>query len=343
MTAVAELTKGDRSLLESALGDDVLGMLEDETVGDILIRPWGISMDTFDRGLVETRIVPRSGQIDGVLRVVSGLTGGKVSDHNPIVECKLPLAGGARLAGIMYGEGESFLTLRRHRAIPVSLQAYDHATARCNEEGFRRGLEERPALEVSASSPVAVVRGLIAGRVPLLINGPTGSGKTTLLQACVNEAAAQEPNAHYLFIEDTPELQSLAPHRTFMRTTPFLTLRDLARAALRHRPTWIIFGEVRGAEALDAVNAAITGHPIMATVHARSAKGALNRIVAAIGEAVVNVDRERIVDAFGAVLSVRRKRVQSGRDEYHISEVVSVDDVSGGRWNVRSLLKESSA
>lgn len=342
MMSAAEVSKGTRTLLESALGDDVLCMLEDETVGDILVRPWGISIDTFDRGLVATGIVPRAGQIDGALRVVSGMTGGSVSDQNPILECKLPLAGGARLAGIMYGEGESFLTLRRHRAIPVSLDSYDHATARGRQEGFRRAFGEQGGVEASASSPVAVVRGLIAGRVPLLINGPTGSGKTTLLQACVSEAAAQEPNAHYLFIEDTPELQSRAPHRTFMRTTPYLTLRDLARAALRHRPTWIIFGEVRGAEALDAVNAAITGHPIMATIHARSAIGALNRMVAAIGEAVVNVDRERIVDAFGAVLSTRRKRVQGGRDEYHISEVVKVDDVSGGRWNVRSLLKESA-
>jgi type IV secretion system protein VirB11 len=342
MSALTELSRADRSLLESALGDDVITMLADELVSDILVRPWGVSIDTFDRGLVATGIVPRPGQIDGALRVISGLTNGKLSERNPILECKLPLAGGARVAGVMYGEGESFLTLRRHRALPVSLADYSHKEIACSKEVS--GTEYREGRGVSAEvfSPVSVVRGLIAGRMPLLINGPTGSGKTTLLQACVHEAATQEPHAHYLFIEDTPELQCLAPHRTFMRTTPYLSMRDLSRAAMRHRPTWIIAGEVRGAEALDVVNAAITGHPVMATIHARSARGALNRMVAAIGEAVVNVDKERIVDAFGAVLSVRRKRVAGGRDAYHISEVVAIDDVTAGRWNVRSLLEDAN-
>jgi type IV secretion system protein TrbB len=339
---VSELSRGDRSLLESALGDDVIAMLADELVSDILVRPWGVSIDTFDRGLIATGIVPRAGQIDGALRVISGLTGGTLSERTPILECKLPLPGGARVAGVMYGEGESFFTLRRHRALPVSLADYhDHNSVRIQEVSrMERG--EIRAVNTAVSSAVSVVRGLIAGRMPLLINGPTGSGKTTLLQACVHEAAAQEPHAHYVFIEDTPELRSWAPHRTFLRTTPYLSVRDLTRASMRHRPTWIIAGEIRGAEALDVVNAAITGHPVMATIHARSARGALNRMVAAIGEAVVTVDKERIVDAFGAVLSVRRKHVAGGRDQYHISEVVAIDDVSGGRWNLRSLLGEAA-
>jgi type IV secretion system protein VirB11 len=346
MSAGSDLSRGDLSLLKSALGDDVLGMLSDENVSDILVRPWGISIDTFDRGLVETGIVPRPGQIDGVLRVTSGVVGGSVTERNPVVECKLPIAGGSRFAGIYYGEGESFYTLRNHRPRPIALSDYNRRPLTASQvarwEGMQRGGEEGGAEAAGSTQAVSVVRGLIAGRTPLLIHGPTGSGKTTLMQACVNEAAVLEPNAHYLIIEDTPELQSRAAHRTFMRTTPYLTLRDLARAALRHRPTWIIFGEVRGAEALDAINAAITGHPIMMTIHAHSSVAALTAVAARIGEAVVNVDYGRIVDAIGACIGVRRRRAAGVPDEYRISEVVAVDDVQVGRWQVRSLLQEGA-
>jgi type IV secretion system protein VirB11 len=335
-----ELSESDRSLLEAALGDEVVRLLGNELVGDILMRPWGVSIDTFDRGLIATGLIPRRGQIEAALRVISGLTGGQVSEQRPIVECQLPLAGGARVAGILYSDGASFLTVRRHREIPVTLDAYESAIKRYAFDGNLRDASEQAFPQGHGSTPVSAVRALIASRTPLLINGPTGSGKTTLLQACVHEAASQEPNAHYLFMEDTPELRSSAPHRTFMRTTPWLTIRELSRASMRHRPNWIIAGEIRGAEALDVVNAAITGHPVMATIHARSARGALDRLGAAIGEAVVNVDRERIADAFGAVVSVRRRVVAHGRDEYHISEVVAIDGVHGGRWNLRSLLKE---
>jgi Flp pilus assembly CpaF family ATPase len=334
------LSASSQSLLESALGDDVLHMLADEAISDVLVRPWGVSVDTFDRGLVATGIVPREGQIEGALRVISGLVGGQVCEQRPIVECQLPVGGGARVAGILYGDGTSFYTLRRHRASPVTLDAYERAD-RLSVAGDARHDARRPGGAVArVTTAVQWVKALLASRTALLINGPTGSGKTTLLQACVHEAAQQESNAHYLFIEEVPELQSRAPHRTFMRTTPWLGVRHLTRAALLHRPTWIIAGEVRGGEALDILNAGITGHPIMATIHARSARGALDRLVAAVGEAVVTVDRDRIADAFGAVLSVRRQIVAGGRDEYHITEVVAIDGAHDGRWNLRSLLKE---
>jgi Flp pilus assembly CpaF family ATPase len=334
------LAAGSRSLLESALGDDVLQLLASESVSDVLVRPWGISVDTFDRGLVATGVVPREGQIEGALRVISGLAGGQVCEQRPIVECQLPVAGGARVAGILYGDGTSFFTLRRHRPSPVTLDAYERAGGSPGAGGTHRSVGLPGVAAGRATTAVAWVKALLGARTALLINGPTGSGKTTLLQACVHEAAAQESNAHYVFIEEVPELQSHAPHRTFMRTTPWLQVRHLTRAALLPRPTWIIAGEVRGGEALDILNAGITGHPIMATIHARSARGALDRLVAAVGEAVVTVDRDRIADAFGAVLSVRRQTVAGGRDEYHITEVVAIDGAHDGRWILRSLLKE---
>ena len=138
-------------------------------------------------------------------------------------------------------------------------------------------------LTASGSLPAAVVdqtAAVLRSRRNVLISGGTGSGKTTLLNALVSLLPAE---GRVISIEDTLELRLRRANclRFEARglTGRDVTIRDLVRHALRHRPDHIVVGEVRGAEAADLLQALNTGHGgSLATVHANNAAAALSRL-----------------------------------------------------------------
>ncbi len=114
----------------------------------------------------------------------------------------------------------------------------------------------------------------------VLISGGTGSGKTTLLNALVSLLPAE---GRVVSIEDTLELRLCRTNGLRFEARGLgdrgVTIRDLVRHALRHRPDHIVVGEVRGAEAADLLQALNTGHGgSLATVHANNAAAALSRL-----------------------------------------------------------------
>ena len=130
---------------------------------------------------------------------------------------------------------------------------------------------------------VDFLRRCIQAQLNILISGGTGSGKTTLLNAL---SAAIPDNERIVTIEDAAELQLNQRHVLRLEARPpniegegAIPIRDLVRNSLRMRPDRIIVGEVRGAEALDMLQAMNTGHDgSLSTVHANSARDALARI-----------------------------------------------------------------
>jgi len=330
MTSASLEDRRGIALLHKALGDEVLRFRQDPAVVDILVRPWGISVDRLGAGLTNTGIVPQPGSIEMVIRTVRSIVGGTVTEDDPLVEVEMP-DDGSRFAGHLCGAG-SYYTIRCHRAVAQRLE--DYHTRGGTEAGEIRALCE-----------------LLNERRSILINGPTGSGKTSLLRACLEYASRVHQQKHFVIIEDTPELAIgfQAQHRTFMLTTRSLTMRDLARTAMRHRPDFLVFGEVRGGEALDVRNYSISGHTTYFTIHAHGAISALNRFAGCIGEAVATVDYDRIVEAVDVVLTAGRRVEKTGtndadgralmRDVFFIKELVRVDDYIGNRWQVTSLLE----
>ena len=117
----------------------------------------------------------------------------------------------------------------------------------------------------------------------MLISGGTGSGKTTLLNALTGFIDARE---RVVTIEETAELRLARDHVVRLEARPAnaegsgaVSVRDLVRAALRMRPDRLVIGEVRGAEALDLLQALNTGHEgSLSTVHANSPLDALRRL-----------------------------------------------------------------
>ena len=149
----------------------------------------------------------------------------------------------------------------------------------------------------------------------ILISGGTSTGKTTLLNAL---AAFLPADDRVVLIEDTAELQIDSPNlvrfeaRRAQGDLPAVTIRDLLRATLRHRPDRIIVGEVRGGEAFDLLQALNTGHAgSLSTIHANSAEQALARFASCVVQSGVELPyqavRYQIADAIDLVLHLARR------------------------------------
>ena len=199
-------------------------------------------------------------------------------------------------------------------------------------------------LTASGSLPAAVVDETAAvlrqGR-NVLISGGTGSGKTTLLNALVSLLPA---DGRVVSIEDTLELRLRRTNGLRFEARGLgdrgVTIRDLVRHALRHRPDHIVVGEVRGAEAADLLQALNTGHGgSLATVHANNAAAALSRLATcamqasdALPWAVVC---RGVVDGIEAV--IHQTRTPEG--VRRVDQMVRVRDydVQENRWVVETV------
>ena len=146
----------------------------------------------------------------------------------------------------------------------------------------------------------------------ILISGGTGTGKTTLL----NALAAYIPDDHRIaLIEETAEIHLAKPNLVRFESRraqlplgqepplPAVTIADLLRATLRHRPDRIVVGEVRGSEAFDLLQALNTGHlGSLSTIHANSAEQALMRLAHCVLTANVGLPHHSIREAIGLAI-----------------------------------------
>jgi pilus assembly protein CpaF len=200
-------------------------------------------------------------------------------------------------------------------------------------------------LRIGTLTPVVLdaVREAIAQNENILISGGTSTGKTTLLNAL---AAFLPTDDRIVLIEDTAELQIDRPNvvrfeaRREQGTLPAVTIRDLLRATLRHRPDRIIVGEVRGGEAFDLLQALNTGHSgSLSTIHANSAEQALARFASCVVQSGVELPyqavRYQIADAIHLVLHLDRRRgTRVTKELLHVGRY----DAGHDRYDVADLL-----
>jgi pilus assembly protein CpaF len=170
-------------------------------------------------------------------------------------------------------------------------------------------------------------------RLNILISGGTGSGKTTLLNAL---SQMIDPDERVVTIEDAAELQLQQPHVVRLETRPpnlegkgEVSMRDLVKNALRMRPDRIILGEIRGAEAIDMLQAMNTGHDgSLGTIHANRPREALTRLENMVGMSGINLPsravRTQIAAAVHMIIQVSRMR-DGVRRITSITEVVGTE------------------
>jgi pilus assembly protein CpaF len=246
--------------------------------------------------------------------------GDDVSEEKPILDSRLP--DGSRVAAVVppCSLGGTTLTIRKFQT--------RFFTA---DELIRIG--------TMTSGVLDALRSAIERNANILISGGTSTGKTTLLNAL---AAFLPHGDRVVLIEDTAELQLDRPNlvrfeaRREQPNLPAVTIRDLLRATLRHRPDRIIVGEVRGGEAFDLLQALNTGHSgSLSTIHANSAEQSLARFASCVVQSRVELPyqavRYQIGDAIDLVLHLSRRpgaRV--------VDELIKVEryDAAGDRYDM---------
>ena len=208
---------------------------------------------------------------------IARAVGDDISEEQPILDARLP--DGSRVAAVFppCSLGGATLTIRKFQPRFFTI-------------------EELLRSEMVSPADVAEIQRAVSGGHTILISGGTSTGKTTLLNAI---GATLPPQDRIVIIEDTAELH--LPHtnqvrleaRRAQRELPAVTIRDLLKAALRHRPDRIIVGEVRGPEAYDLLEALNTGHAgSLSTIHANSAAQALHRFASCAIQSGVDIPYE---------------------------------------------------
>lgn len=313
-------------LLDTVRGLGVLEpLLADPTIDEIMVN--GAGRCFVERaGVVEPVRLPidDAGIVRLVERVLAPL-GLRLDRSSPMVEARL--ADGSRLHAVIppLAIDGPCVTIRRFASRRVGLADF--------------GIEP-PAID-------AISRVIDAG-VNVLISGGTGSGKTTLLNALTDFIG---PTDRVITIEETAELRLAGDHVVRLEARPAnaegvgaVAVRDLVRAALRMRPDRLVIGEVRGAEALDLLQALNTGHEgSLSTVHANSPIDALRRLstLALFGNAGLPHDAicEQVSAAIDLVIQVGRTGGGARRVE-SIVEVVA--DRADAGFAVRSVFERRS-
>ena len=297
-------------------------LLQDPDVSEIMVNAGGrvfLERDGILLDAPNVRLEEKNLYV--AVRNIARTLGDDVSEAQPILDARLP--DGSRVAAVIppCSVGGTTLTIRKfqHRFFTV-------------DELVRVGMMTSAVRDELAAA--------IEARQNILISGGTSTGKTTLLNAL---GMLLPPRERLLVIEDTAELHIDQPNvvrfesRRAHGEMPAVSIRDLLKATLRHRPDRIIIGEVRGAEAYDLLEALNTGHAgSLSTIHANSASQALSRLASCALQSGLEIPyaglRLQIANAIQCVAHLARV---SGRRL--VGEIAFVDgyDVNEDAYGIR--------
>jgi pilus assembly protein CpaF len=234
--------------------------------------------------------------------------GDDISESKPILDSRLP--DGSRVAAVIP---------------PCSVNGVTLTIRKFNARHF--GVEELVQAGTLERWLANQLENYILARKNILIAGGTGTGKTTMLNVLGKFIPSDE---RVLLIEDTSEIHMDQDNlvrfeaRQPQNGLPAITIRDLLKASLRHRPDRIILGEIRGSEAFDLLQLLNTGHSgSLSTVHATSAKQGLARFTSCVLQSGVDLPyraiKTNVGDSVNVVVHLERR---PGRR--FVSEVVEI-------------------
>ncbi|MGB0920363.1 MAG: CpaF family protein [Alphaproteobacteria bacterium] len=247
-----------------------------------------------------------------VIQRIVGPIGRRIDESSPYVDARLPDGSRVNVVIPPVALDGPMVSIRKFRAQPITV-----------DELIRSGSIPPDIMDFLARA--------VASRLNILISGGTGSGKTTFLNILSSFIGEKE---RLVTIEDAAELRLRQEHVVRLETRPSSTdgppevdARDLVKNALRMRPDRIILGEVRGAEAVDMLQAMSTGHDgSMATLHANSPRDALGRIEMLLDFGGLSADTATLRRYIASSVQVI---VQVGRLSGGTRRVLSVTEVTG--------------
>ncbi|MEJ2151686.1 MAG: CpaF family protein [Gemmatimonadota bacterium] len=317
----APLNYDEREALVEQVLHEIFGLgpleplLQDPTISDILVNTYDDVFIERDGKLEKTDVRFKDDRhlLQVIDRIVSAV-GRRIDDSSPMVDARL--ADGSRVNAVIPplaidGPHVSIRKFKKDALSAEDLLRYDTLTPQMLE----------------------LLQGIVKARLNTLISGGTGSGKTTLLNVLSSAIPVTE---RIVTIEDSAELQLRQPHVVRLETRPpnveglgEVPSRQLVINALRMRPDRIIVGEVRGAEAVDMLQAMNTGHDgSLTTLHANAPRDAMSRLETMIAMANLNLPdkamRQQIASAIDVIIQVNRM-ADGTRRLISISEVVGME------------------
>jgi pilus assembly protein CpaF len=300
-------------------------LLADPSVDEVMVNgPDSVYVER--RGKLERVGVGFAGEAElmhAIERVLAPL-GRRVDEASPL--CDARLADGSRVNVVIP---------------PLSLSGPCLTIRRFRREGFSlRDLVAGGTLPAAVAELLAVC---VAARASILVSGGTGSGKTTTLNALSGAIPGEE---RIVTIEDAAELRLRQRHVVRLEARPAnlegrgeVTIRQLVRNALRMRPDRIVVGEVRGAEALDMLQALNTGHDgSLTTVHANSPEDALRRVETLALMAGVGLPHAAVREQAASALDLVVHQARLADGSRAVESVTEVVRVAGGA-GVRELYR----
>ena len=265
------LSRDDRDRLAAEIADDILGhgplerLLADDSITEIMVNgPFEVWVERQGR-LYETTVrFHDESHLRRIINKIVAQVGRRIDEATPLVDARLP--DGSRVNAVIP---------------PLSLSGPIVTIRKFSKK--RLTLDDMIKLGTLSTETVEFLQRCILAELNVLISGGTGSGKTTLLNAL---STAIPDSDRIVTIEDAAELRLNQRHVLRLESRPKniegqgeIPIRTLVRNSLRMRPDRIIVGEVRGAEALDMLQAMNTGHDgSLSTIHANSPRDALSRI-----------------------------------------------------------------
>lgn len=321
--------------LKRELGETVLQLLAAHDTEDIVLNPdsslWAkrMSMDFQRVGGMP------AAQAASALNTIAAWKGTVMNHDRPVLETELPLDG-SRFEGIISPVVCNPIFAIRLRPKQIfTLEQYENSGIITGKDDDRNRTRTRTSFAeaVRGLDHADVIRAAVKARKNILVVGATGSGKTTLINAILDELSRVAPGDRVISIEDTTELQCSVPNYVDLRAVGGVSMLDCLRACMRLKPTRIVVGEVRGAEAHTMLKAWNTGHPGgAATVHANDALSGLIRMESLVAEATSASQQTLIAEAIDLVVFVDQEPgLQAGRK---VREVMVVSGYRDGRYQV---------
>ncbi len=315
------LTFDEREVLIGQVLDEIFGLgpleplIQDPTISDILVNTHSNVFIERNGKLERTDVRFQDDRhlLQVIDRIVSAV-GRRIDDSSPMVDARLP--DGSRINAIIK---------------PLAVDG-PHLSIRKFKRDALSG-EDLIRYESLTEQMLTFLKAAVRARLNILISGGTGAGKTTLLNIL---SSYIPPTDRIVTIEDSAELQLRQPHVVRLETRPAniegqgeVPQRLLLINSLRMRPDRIIMGEVRGAEAVDMLQAMNTGHDgSLTTLHANSPRDALSRLETMISMASLDLPekamRQQVASAINLVIQIARLS-DGTRKVIQVSEIVGME------------------